>query len=177
MKISEVMTPEPACCEIEDNAQKAAIIMRELNVGIVPVVETEESRKLVGLVTDRDLCVMVVAEGTDPKGVTMADCMTTELVTCHPDDEVEKVLQLMQENQVRRIPVIDAENRIEGIVSMADMVLIGELDSEEIDETIRDISEPNFEEFEHLSHLASKDGNDLTNIMPPPGAADIQTNK
>lgn len=178
MKISEVMTPDPACCVVGDSAHKAAIIMRELNVGIIPVVDSDESNKLVGLVTDRDLCMKVVAEGADPKSVHMRECMTGKLVTCKPDDDVETVLHLMQENQIRRIPVVDHTNVIQGIVSTADMVLCGELESGEIDETMRDISEPDLEEFQHLTHILApeklevneNDGNDLVDLtgMQPP---------
>ncbi len=156
MKVSELMSPDPACCTMGDSAHKAAVIMRELNVGIIPVVDSEEGGKLLGVVTDRDLCMKVVADGKDPKAMHLEDCMTTAVVTCAPDDDVETVMHLMQENQVRRIPVVGKENRIEGIVSTADIVLCGELAAEEIDETMRDISEPNFEEFEHLTHLNVK---------------------
>lgn len=175
MKINEVMTPDPACCEISDSAHKAALIMRELNVGIVPIVESELSMKLVGVVTDRDLCLKIVAEGRDPKGVKLQECMTSELVTCKPDDDMQTVLQLMQQNQVRRIPVVGEDNRIEGIVATADMVLCGEFGSEDIDETMQDISEPTFEEFEHLSHLAvtTNDGNELTSLPPQTPPSDV----
>lgn len=153
MKISEAMTPDPACCVVRDTVQAAAILMRELNVGVVPIVDTEESHKLVGLVTDRDLCLEVIAAGQDPKVMLLDRCMTTELVTCRPEDDVERVIELMQLNQVRRIPVVDGEGLLVGIVSTADIVLCGEVPAAEIDETIRDISEPTLAEFEQLTAL------------------------
>jgi CBS domain-containing protein len=166
MKINEVMTPDPACCTASDSANKAAMIMRELNVGIVPIVADGDSNQLLGVVTDRDLCMSVVAEGKDPKAIRLENCMSKELVTCTADDEVEEVLHLMQENQVRRIPVVGQDNRIQGIVSIADMVLGSDIGSEEIDETIRDISEPDLNEFKQLTHLdaAGNDGNKLLDI-------------
>jgi CBS domain-containing protein len=168
MNISEAMTPDPACCVRNDSAQTAAIIMRELNVGVVPVVDSEESHKLVGLVTDRDLCMSIVAGGMDAKKTTLDRCMTTELITCQPEDDMEAVVHLMQQHQVRRIPVVDKENHLVGIVSMSDLVLCGDLPSEEVDETLRDISEPTLEEFQHLTALDRMHGGKMT--PPPPSA-------
>jgi CBS domain-containing protein len=153
MNISEAMTPDPACCIRGDTVQAAAIIMRELSVGVVPVVDSEESQKLVGVITDRDLCMDVVAEGKHPATMKVEDCMTTELITCHPNDEIEQVAHMMQQNQIRRVPVVDDEFHLKGIISMADIVLCGDLPSAEIDETMRDISEPSFEEFQRLTRL------------------------
>lgn len=164
MKIDEVMTSNPACCLRTETAQKAAIIMLELNVGVIPVLESDSSQKLVGLVTDRDLCMEVVALGSDPTQVKLEDCMTTGLVTCHQNDDVEHVLHLMQENQVRRIPVVDDEQRIVGIVATSDMVLCADLTPEEIDETIQDISEPSLEEFQSLTGLVAMDAGALLNV-------------
>ncbi|HEY9791797.1 MAG TPA: CBS domain-containing protein [Candidatus Obscuribacterales bacterium] len=153
MNISEAMTPDPACCTRGDSVQAAAIIMRELSVGVVPVIDSDDSQKLVGVVTDRDLCMDVVAEGKNPADTKVGDCMTTELITCHPNDDIEQVAHMMQQNQIRRVPVVDDDFHLKGIVSMADIVLCGDLPSEEIDETMRDISEPTFEEFQHLCAL------------------------
>lgn len=153
MNISEAMTPDPACCLPDDTVQTAAIIMRELNVGVVPVVDSEQSHKLIGLITDRDLCLSVVAAGKDARTTLVQRAMTSQLVTCKPADDVEAVLGLMQLNQVRRIPVVDDDQRLIGIVSTADIVLCGEVPSSEIDETMRDISEPTFTEFQQLSAL------------------------
>jgi CBS domain-containing protein len=153
MQISEIMTVDPACCLRTDTVQNAAILMRELNIGIVPIVSSAESHRLVGVVTDRDLCIDVVAAGKDVTVSTLEPFMTTELVTCHPDDEVESVAHLMQSNQIRRIPVVDDDFRLKGIVSTADMVLCGDLPAAEVDETMRDISEPTFDEFHKLGSL------------------------
>jgi CBS domain-containing protein len=157
MQISEIMTADPACCLRTDTAKTAAILMRELNIGIVPVVASEESHRLVGVITDRDLCIDVVARGKDATVQALDPIMTTEVVTCHPDDDVESVVHLMQSNQIRRIPVVDENSILKGIVSTADMVLCGDLPANQIDEALRDISEPTLDEFNKLSTLPLTD--------------------
>jgi CBS domain-containing protein len=140
MKVSEIMTAAPACCSREEKAQNAAHIMRELNVGVVPIVESETDDTLVGVVTDRDLCLGIVARGVDPASADIESCMSEEIVSCRADDNVEKVVALMQKHQIRRIPVVDDNNHIEGIVSLADLTVRG--NEQDIAETITEISEP-----------------------------------
>ncbi|HLH77502.1 MAG TPA: CBS domain-containing protein [Candidatus Binataceae bacterium] len=120
MRISEVMN-EPVACLPSDGATQAAIIMRDENTGIVPVVASFEERKLVGVVTDRDLCVDIVAAGRDPNDVTVQDCMTNEVVTCGPEEDLKRVAELMSENQIRHIVIIDAHRHLKGVVSLADI--------------------------------------------------------
>jgi CBS domain-containing protein len=85
---------------------RAAGIMREEHAGIVPVIDAAQSRKVIGVVTDRDLCMNVVAEGLGPRAVTVERCMTTKVVTCSSNDAVDHVTELMRENRIRRVPVI-----------------------------------------------------------------------
>jgi CBS domain-containing protein len=92
--------------------------MREEHAGIVPVVEGPDTRTLVGVVTDRDLCMNVVAEGLDPRTVPVERCMTLKAVTCTPDDSVDRVTELMQENQIRRVPVVGDGHELQGIVAL-----------------------------------------------------------
>jgi CBS domain-containing protein len=141
MRVKNTMTKEPRCCVPSDPAPKAASIMRDEDTGIVPVVD-EESRKVVGVVTDRDLCMSIVAEARDPGAVTVASCMTTVLVTCSPGDSVQKATELMRDNQVRRVPVVDGDGRLQGIVSMADLVSRGEIKTTETHETLKKVSAP-----------------------------------
>jgi CBS domain-containing protein len=145
MKIQELMSKDPAYCLPADTAQKAAGIMKAKNTGIVPIVENERSLKLVGVVTDRDLCLEIIAEGRDPKGMQVKDCMTDVVIACRPEDDVEKALELMRENLVRRIPVVDKENKLQGMVSMADLVRRGKLEAGKTQDTLRKISEPTSE--------------------------------
>jgi CBS domain-containing protein len=145
MKINEMMSKDPAYCIPTDIVQKAAGIMKAKNTGIVPIVESERSLKLVGVVTDRDLCLEIIAEGRDPRGMQVKDCMTDKVIACSPEDDVEKALELMRENLVRRILVVDRDNKIQGMVSMADLVRRGELESSKTQETLKTISEPTAE--------------------------------
>jgi CBS domain-containing protein len=118
--------------------------MRDEDTGIVPIVESGHSRKLVGVVTDRDLCLGLIAGQTagDPSIVPVEECMTTKVINCKPDDDIETALELMRENQVRRILVVDEQNTVQGIVSMADLVRRADLPAGETRETLESISEP-----------------------------------
>jgi CBS domain-containing protein len=142
MKLRQIMTTSPACCIPDDTSIRAARIMKEMDTGIVPVVEGSASRKVVGVVTDRDLCLGVVAEGKDPKSVQVQTCMTTKVVSCEPDDDVEKALKLMRENLIRRILVVDRQGIIQGVVSLADVVRVSDAPADATHETLRKVSEP-----------------------------------
>ncbi|MDZ4835732.1 MAG: CBS domain-containing protein [Candidatus Melainabacteria bacterium] len=140
MKVHEIMTIAPMCCRRGDKAQQAANIMRQLNVGVIPIVESDEDDTLIGLVTDRDLCLEVLADGSYPVEKNVEDCMSEDVVTCKADDTLEKVVLLMQRHQVRRIPVVDSQNHIEGIVSLADIAVTAH--EQDVADTITEISEP-----------------------------------
>lgn len=141
MKIcSDVMTANPACCLPEDPVSKAAQLMKQENVGVVPVVEGTD-RRLVGMITDRDVVVNLVANGRDVNSAKVADAMSSRLVTCKPEDPIEDALDRMAENQVRRIPVVDASGGILGIISQADIAV--RLDkSKRTGELVEEISKP-----------------------------------
>jgi CBS domain-containing protein len=113
--------------------------MRDEKAGIVPVVD---DGKVVGVVTDRDLCMTVIAEGKNPSTVTVEECMTTKVVSCAPDDSVEKVTELMQENQIRRIPVVNADGQLQGIVSLADIVSRAKIKLTQEHDTLKCVSAP-----------------------------------
>jgi CBS domain-containing protein len=142
MRVRHVMTKDPSWCLPTDPAPRAARIMRDEDTGIVPVIENEQSQKVVGVVTDRDLCMNVVAEGRDPHSVTVATCMTSAVVTCSPNDAVEKATELMKDNQIRRVPVIDEQGSLLGIVSMADLVGRGDVRTGEVHDTLKRVSAP-----------------------------------
>ena len=120
-KCSEVMTSKPVCCVPNDMVSRAAKLMKVGNIGAIPVVEDEQHRKLVGIVTDRDLALHIVAEGRDPKSTKVAAVMTANVVTCMADDDLQKALDAMAKHQLRRIPVVDSESRLLGIISQADV--------------------------------------------------------
>jgi len=142
MDIREVMTTSPRWCLPSDSASKAARIMKDIDAGLIPVVENAESRRLVGVVTDRDLCLEVIAESRNPDTVPVKDAMTRTLICCLPEDEMQKALDLMRENQVRRIPVVDQQGTLQGIVSMADVLHRADVSSKETHETLKKVSEP-----------------------------------
>lgn len=121
MKCNEVMTKDLSCCLPTDTTFDAAQLMKSEDVGPIPVVSDKETKKLVGIVTDRDLALKVVAEGLDPKTTTIEEIVTTGLITVGPDDDVEKALNLMEDHQIRRIPVVDENDRLLGIISQADI--------------------------------------------------------
>ncbi|MBI5932142.1 MAG: CBS domain-containing protein [Chloroflexi bacterium] len=115
------MTKSLVCCLPHDTAAKAAQLMRSGNIGSIPVIESEQTQKLVGIVTDRDLALKVVAEGLDPKSTKVEAAMTINVVTCQPEDDLQKTLDAMSEHQLRRIPVVGNGNKILGIISQADV--------------------------------------------------------
>lgn len=120
-KCSDVMTKNPAVCEPGDTVVRAAEVMKQEDVGSVPVVESAASRKLVGIVTDRDLVVKVMAGGRNVTQATVKDAMTANPASCREDDEVGKAMQVMAERQVRRVPIVDATGRLAGIIAQADV--------------------------------------------------------
>ena len=120
-KCSDIMTKNPVCCASNASIVDAARLMREENVGSIPVVENMLTRILIGIVTDRDLALKVVSEGHDPETVTVEDVMTRGIVTCYPDDDAQVALNAMADHQLRRIPIVDYENRILGIIAQADV--------------------------------------------------------
>jgi CBS domain-containing protein len=141
VKIQDVMTRDPHCVTPETAARDAARIMKDDNVGVIPVVEGNASRKLIGIVTDRDLALRVVAEGRDGD-TRVRDVMSrSSLATCTPDESVDSVMDLMASEQVRRIPIVDERGDLIGIVSQADVVRKSRRDGK-AEETIERISEP-----------------------------------
>ena len=117
----DVMTREPACCEPGDSIQRAAQLMKTEDVGSLPVVESLATRALVGIITDRDIVVKVVAEGRPGQTASARDAMTQNPVTVREDDDVNRALSAMADRKVRRIPVVDSEGRLCGIIAQADI--------------------------------------------------------
>jgi CBS domain-containing protein len=117
----EVMTKYPVCCLPTDSVAKAADLMKSGNFGSIPVIESEQTQKLVGIVTDRDLALTIVAEGRDAKSTKVETVMTRKVVTCFASDDVQMALDAMAEHQLRRIPVVDQDHKIMGIITQADV--------------------------------------------------------
>ena len=120
-KCKDVMTRDPVCCQPGDSVPSAATIMKQQDVGSVPVVESAASRQLVGIVTDRDLVVKVVAGGRNLDQATVRDAMTPNPASCREDDDVDQAMKLMKDRQVRRMPIVDGTGRLTGIIAQADI--------------------------------------------------------
>jgi CBS domain-containing protein len=139
-KCSEVMTKDLVCCLPNDSVAEAAQLMKNENIGSIPVIENEQSQTLVGIVTDRDLTLTIVAEGRDAKSTSVEEVMTRTLVTCFADDDLEKALGAMAEHQLRRIPVVDNDNKIVGIIAQADVATRVD-EPEKTGEMVKEISQ------------------------------------
>lgn len=116
--IGDLMTSNPKTVEATSTIAEAAQIMKSEDTGIVPVVEGE---RLVGTITDRDITIRVVAEGNDPQTTSVEEVASTDLVTVDPQQELSEALRLMAQHQVRRLPVVEEDGRLIGIVSQADV--------------------------------------------------------
>ncbi|HKR85520.1 MAG TPA: CBS domain-containing protein [Terriglobales bacterium] len=138
MKIKEIMSASPACCIADDTVQNVAKMMCDLNVGSIPVVVDHQSLSLVGMITDRDLCCRVLAHGLDAKSTKIQEFVTYNPAICRDAENVENCERLMQEHQVRRIPVVDKENHVIGIVAQADLALKDK--AERVHKTVAEIS-------------------------------------
>ncbi|MFY9610123.1 MAG: CBS domain-containing protein [Blastocatellia bacterium] len=121
MQVRDIMTKNPACCTSDTNLQEVAMLMVKHDCGQTPVVEGNESMKLVGVVTDRDIICRSLADGKNPLEMTAGDCMTSPCVTVTPETSVEECCRAMEENQVRRVPVVDRSGSCCGIVAQADI--------------------------------------------------------
>jgi CBS domain-containing protein len=141
MKAQDLMTTNPVCCTPSSTVREAAQLMRDHDCGCVPVVEGE-SKRLVGVLTDRDVACRCVAEGKSPD-TAVRDLMTTNPQCCHPEDDVAAVEQIMIEAQIRRVPVVDAKQCCVGMIAQADLALNEEAASDrDVGRVVERISEP-----------------------------------
>lgn len=139
MQISDVMTPNPRTIHPGNTLQEAAQAMDELNVGVLPVTEGE---KLVGVLTDRDIVVRSTSAGQDPTTALVSEAMTIEAHSLPQDAPVLEAVRLMEEHQLRRLPVLDAGGQLVGIVSLGDLAAAGTPEAGEALETISTPAEP-----------------------------------
>ena len=137
----ELMTREPVCCEPDDTVTAVAELMRSRDVGSVPVVDSHSSRRLVGIVTDRDLVTKVVAGGRAVAQATARDAMTLDPASCAEEDDISQAMSLMATRQIRRMPVVDAAGRVTGIIAQADVATRMRRDLE-TGQMVEAISEP-----------------------------------
>ncbi len=141
MKIQDIMTKDPAWVTPGTTIRDAAKLMQREDTGIIPVVESGETKKLVGVVTDRDIAIRVVAEGRGGDA-RVSDVMSSgRLATLRPDGDVDDVMDMMADQQVRRVPIVDDRGTLVGIVAQADIVRKARDDSK-AERTVEKISEP-----------------------------------
>lgn len=129
------MTPNPRSIEARQTVADAARLMRDEDVGMTPVLE---EGRLVGTVTDRDIAIRVVAEGRDPQATSVREIASTDLVTLDPEQDLDEAIRLMSEHQVRRLPVVEEDGRLVGVVAQADIAREG--DDSETGQMVQNIS-------------------------------------
>ena len=122
MQAREIMSKDPRCVTPDASVREAARLMKDEDVGVLPVVEADgKDKRLVGMVTDRDIAIRAVAEGRTGDEARVRDIMSGQVKHIAEDDNVEEVADLMAELQVRRLPVVNRERRVVGIVSLGDI--------------------------------------------------------
>lgn len=141
MKAQDIMSKNPTCVTPDTTLADAARLMKTENIGVVPVVESESSKRLVGVLTDRDIAIRAVAEGRDGTTTSVGHIMTSNVRTSTATDSVADVMDLMGREQVRRVPVVDERGALVGIISQADIVLEAKDDSR-AEKTVAQISKP-----------------------------------
>lgn len=138
MTIGEIMTQNPETAQVTDSIRDVASVMRDINVGFMPVLDGD---LLVGCVTDRDITIRATAEGLDIDNTSIGEIMSTGLQVVSPDSDINEAENLMEQFQIRRLPVVDENNMVVGVVSLGDIaVRTGNL--EKAGEVLEEISEP-----------------------------------
>ena len=131
-----VMTPEPQCCSPETPLNEVANLMVEADCGEIPIVDA--SNRLIGVVTDRDIVCRVVAKGKNPSSATAQEAMSQPVVAVTPDTTLDEIVAVMEENQIRRVPVVDARGCCCGIIAKADVAMVAR--ESEVGEMVREVS-------------------------------------
>jgi CBS domain-containing protein len=121
MRVKDIMTTDPACCTPQSKLEEAVKLMIDNDCGEIPVVDGLETAMPVGVITDRDIVCRTIGKGLNPLEMTVGDCMSTPLISIMPDNTLDECYQLLEENQIRRVPVVDATGKCVGIVSLADI--------------------------------------------------------
>jgi CBS domain-containing protein len=134
--VSEIMTTNVQVIQPQESLRRAATLMQELDIGALPVCD---GQRLLGMLTDRDITVYGVAQGMNPDECCVSDVMTEHVEYCTTDQDTDQVMRLMGEKQVRRLPVVDGDKNLIGIVSLGDLAV---RQDGHIDRTVRQISEP-----------------------------------
>lgn len=143
MNVQEIMTRNPACAQPSSSLQQIAKMMVDNDCGGIPICDPQSS-KLVGFVTDRDIVCRTLAQGVNPMDKSAQDVMSTDMHTIKPQSSMEECVDLMERFQVRRVPVVDQENKLVGIVAQADLARQAKRHPElreEVEEVLEEVSE------------------------------------
>src|SRR5437870_6460998 len=133
MQVEEIMTTNPACCTPESSLVEATRLMIDYDCGEIPVVGDLKSCMPVGVITDRDIVCRTIGKGLNPLEMQVSDCMSTPLVSVQPNNLLDECYRILEENQIRRVPVVDAAGKCVGIVSLADIARnVSKADSGEV---------------------------------------------
>lgn len=142
MKARDIMTENPACITPQTTARQAARLMEENDIGSLPVVESENSRRLIGVVTDRDLALRVVGRGGSVD-TPVREIMSVNVHTCRPDESLDEIEKAMARFQVRRIPIVDEDDCVIGMVAQADLAReLKAVGAKDLGKVLEKISEP-----------------------------------
>lgn len=133
------MTANPACCTSNSTIEDAAKLMVKYNCGEIPVIQSEKDRQVVGVITDRDICCRTIGKSLNPMSMTVGAVMSSPVVTISDTGSLTECALVMEKNQIRRIPVVNQNEEICGIVALADLV---EVKKSLAGEVIREISKP-----------------------------------
>lgn len=138
MKVEEIMTKEPACVTLETSLHDVAQLMMDYDCGCIPVFEEEGDKKPIGVITDRDITIRTVAHNKNPLNMIVGEAMSDNIITVTPETSLEDCCQVMERNQIRRVPVVDEEGNLQGIVAQADIAQ--QASAKETAELVKDIS-------------------------------------
>ena len=136
--VKDVMTPQAEVVSPDATVEEAAGVMKSLDIGVLPVCDEEG---LVGILTDRDVVVRVVGEKRDPKAVRVGEAMTPNIVYCFEDEDIGRAASLLMDHQIRRLPVLNRERNLVGVVSLGDLAVRGE-DHATGTQVLEEVSEP-----------------------------------
>jgi CBS domain-containing protein len=139
-RVNEVMTKNPQCVTENDDIRRVAKLMLDCDCGAIPVVQSENDKKVIGMITDRDIVVRIVATGKDASSAKVSEAMSRGAHTVREDASLDSVYSIMAKEQVRRIPVVDNDDRIIGIVAVADVANEDEADRK-LAKTVEGISQ------------------------------------
>ena len=138
MNVREVMTADPVCCTADTPLTEVAKMMVECDCGAIPVVDSQDSKKPVGMITDRDITIRTVAEGRNPLDLTASDAMTVNVMTVTPETSIEECCNLMEDQQIRRVVVVDENGFCCGMIAQADIAI--NADSRKTAEVVQEVS-------------------------------------